>query len=189
MDESEQAQMAQLTQELNAIKAAHSALTTAHTSLTTEHETSKANFSTIQSELKTANDVNKSSTKSLEDLQKQIGERDTTIATHVEAMTAYETLKTEHGTLVEANLVSIKERLKLAGIGDELIEGKSTTELSIMESTVAALPKSIPQGTQQNPSSNGLTSTGDQNVPATLAGLETEINEITAAKKRAGING
>lgn len=179
--------LAQATQERDAAKTAHSALTTAHTSLTAEHETSKANLSTSQSELKTASDANKSSTKSLEDSQKQLGERDAVITTHAEAVTAHELLKTEHGTLLEANLTSQKERLKAAGIGDELLKDKDSASLSAMEATVAAVTKAIPGGTQTNPSSNGLAGGGDNNTPALATGLDIEIDEIKAAKARAGI--
>lgn len=177
----------QLVTELAASSSSFKNLTTTHTALVEQHETAKSSLTTREAELKQLTDSSKASTKSLEELQIQITTKDTEIATHVASLETFEALKTSHNELQTTMLVSQKDRLKAAGIGDELLVDKDAVALTAMEATVAAIKAHTPNGTVANPTGNGLAGGGAGQIPAPPVGLEVEMAEVKKAKERAGI--
>ena len=171
-------------------KSAFDSLSTAHTSNLEQQEITKTNLVTSEASVKQLTEASKTSTKSLEDLQQVVTERDTTIATHAETITAYTTLKAEYEKLQETIVTAQKERLKAVGIGDELLVDKDTAALASMELTVAAVRQANSNGTTTNPNGTGLTGGGDGQTPVgggQLGPLENELEAVKRAKEKAGV--
>lgn len=156
-------------------------LNTSHATLIEQNETVKNTLATSQAEVKSLKEVSGGSVKTIEELQKQVTDRDTIIATHSEELKGYEELKTTHGGIVEAQAAAQKERLKLAGLTDEQLEGKNSEALNAMEIAVGVVK---PGGTV-NGSQNGLTRTGSgESSNGPLDALEASKQAVAKAKER-----
>ena len=156
-------------------------LNTSHATLIEQHETAKTALSTAQTEVKALKDTSGGSVKSIEELTKQVTDRDTIIATHAEALKGYDELKVTHSGIIETQATAQKERLKTAGLTDEQLEGKDAVTLAAMEVAVGvAKPAGTVNGRQ-----TGLAGAGDgesSNIPADA--LEASKQIIAKAKER-----
>ena len=191
--EAANAEITKLTTDLATAKSSNDSLNTLHTTVSEQFEQTKVSLTNSETQLRQLTDASKGSTKSLEDLQKQLTERDATITAHADSITAYTTLKTEHDTLKETILTDQKTRLTAAGIGDELLKDKDSNALTAMEVAIAVVTKVAANGTA-NPNGTGLTGGGNGQVPATthsntpgLGHLEHDLAEVKRAKQKAGV--
>ena len=160
-------EIARLTEALGTSKSSLDTLTTSHNSVVEQHEASKASLSNSEAQIK---------------------QRDSTIATHVESLSEFETLRTTYSKLQEEILIAQKARLTAAGIGDELLKDKDSAALTLMEDTIKLVAK--PANGTINPTGTGLTGGGNSEIPANGAGLgplDDELSAIKKAKDKAGI--
>lgn len=157
-------------------------LTSSHATLTEQHETIKTTLGTAQVELKAATDASGGSVKAIEDLTKQVGDRDTIIASHVETVKERDDLKVSYQALVDGQITSQKDRLKSVGLTDEQLTDKTPEALMAMEVAIVA---ARPAGGSVNGSQNGLTgggAGGTDNHPQD--GLEASRQAMAKAKER-----
>lgn len=155
-------------------------LNTSHATLIEQHETAKTALSTAQTEVKALKDTSGGSVKTIEDLTKQVTDRDTIIATHADELKGYDELKVANTGILEAQVTAQKDRLKTAGLSDEQLEGKDANALSAMEVAVGVKLKGTVDGRR-----NGLTGAGDgntNNIPTDA--LEASKLIVAKAKER-----
>ena len=171
------------TTELSTLGDKFKELTDTHETVTKQHGELSIAVESRDVEIAKFKDSTKNHDAAITALQAKLTEAEGKAGSDPELKTKFDTLTTEHDALKTSVSDSSKIRLKTQGLSDELLKDKSQSELNAME---AAILVAKPGGAGTDTKGLGLGS-GGGSVPGGTTAIDADLEQIKAAKRRAGV--